>query len=172
MMVKKTKRMQVGLFMKLLIVDDEELTRSGLVSSIDWEKLGITEIRQASDGIYGLQEARDFLPDIVLCDVRMPRMNGITMLEQIETFLPQVAGIFMSGYSDKEYLKAAIKLKAINYIEKPIDPAEIAETIQKAVEQCQKQSLEQLAASMNLLQAARKRKLQNQIAQLDMLLGI
>ena len=78
----------------------------------------------------------------------------------------------MSGYSDKEYLKAAIKLKAINYIEKPIDPAEIAETIQKAVEQCQKQSLEQLAASMNLLQAARKRKLQNQIAQLDMLLGI
>ena len=80
--------------------------------------------------------------------------------------------IFMSGYSDKEYLKAAIKLKAINYIEKPIDPAEIAETIQKAVEQCQKQSLEQLAASMNLLQAARKRKLQNQIAQLDMLLGI
>lgn len=122
--------------MKLLIVDDEELTRSGLVGSIDWEKLGITEIRQASDGIYGLEEAKGFLPDIILCDVRMPRMNGITMLEQIEAFLPQVAAIFMSGYSDKEYLKAAIKLKAINYIEKPIDPAEIVETITKAVEQC------------------------------------
>lgn len=122
--------------MKLLIVDDEELTRNGLVSSINWEKLGISQIRQASDGIYGLEEARSFLPDIVLCDVRMPRMNGITMLEQIETFLPDIAAIFMSGYSDKEYLKAAIKLKAINYIEKPIDPAEIEETITKAVAQC------------------------------------
>lgn len=122
--------------MKLLIVDDEELTRNGLVSSIDWEQLGITGIRQASDGVFGLEAARSFAPDIILCDVRMPRMDGIAMLEQIESFLPDVAAIFMSGYSDKEYLKAAIKLKAINYIEKPIDPAEIRETITKAVEQC------------------------------------
>lgn len=122
--------------MKLLIVDDEELTRNGLVSSINWEKLGISEIRQASDGIHGLEIARAFQPDIVLCDVRMPRMNGIVMLEQIESFLPEIAAIFMSGYSDKEYLKAAIKLKAINYIEKPIDPAEIEETVTRAVEQC------------------------------------
>lgn len=122
--------------MKLLIVDDEELTRNGLVSSINWEKLGITEIRQANDGIFGLEAARTFLPDIILCDVRMPRMDGITMLEQVEAFLPDVASIFMSGYSDKEYLKAAIKLKAINYIEKPIDPAEIEETITRAVEHC------------------------------------
>ncbi|MDE6203108.1 MAG: response regulator, partial [Lachnospiraceae bacterium] len=75
--------------MKLLIVDDEKLTRNGLVSSINWEKLGISEIRQASDGINGLEAAREFLPDIVLCDVRMPRMNGIAMLEQIEAFLPE-----------------------------------------------------------------------------------
>lgn len=134
--------------MKLLIVDDEELTRNGLVSSINWEKLGITEIRQASDGIYGLEAARAFLPDIILCDVRMPRMNGITMLEQIEAFLPNVAAIFMSGYSDKEYLKAAIKLKAINYIEKPIDPAEIRETITRAVEQCNRLHM---AASADVL---------------------
>ncbi len=122
--------------MKLLIVDDEELTRNGLVSSIDWENLGITEIRQACDGADGLKTARAFLPDIILCDVRMPRMNGITMLEQIEAFLPDVAAVFISGYSDKDYLKAAIRLKAVNYIEKPIDPAEIRETITRAVEQC------------------------------------
>lgn len=124
--------------MKLLIVDDEELTRNGLVNSINWKKLGICEIRQASDGVFGLAAARAFLPDIILCDVRMPRMDGIAMLEQIEAFLPDVAAIFMSGYSDKEYLKAAIKLKAINYIEKPIAPAVIEETITSAVEQCRK----------------------------------
>ena len=58
--------------MKLLIVDDEELTRTGLVSSIDWESLGITEILQADDGMNGLEMARLHKPEIILCDVRIP----------------------------------------------------------------------------------------------------
>ena len=63
--------------MKLLIVDDEELTRTGLISSIDWDSLGITEILQADDGVNGLEMARLYKPEIILCDVRMPRMTGI-----------------------------------------------------------------------------------------------
>lgn len=58
--------------MKLLIVDDEELTRTGLISSIDWDSLGITEILQADDGVNGLEMARLHKPEIILCDVRMP----------------------------------------------------------------------------------------------------
>ena len=108
--------------MKLLIVDDEELTRTGLISSIDWDSLGITEILQADDGVNGLEMARLHKPEIILCDVRMPRMTGIAMLERLEKILPDCVPIFMSGYSDKEYLKAAIKLKAVNYIEKPLHP--------------------------------------------------
>ena len=69
--------------MKLLIVDDEELTRTGLISSIDWDSLGITEILQADDGVNGLEMARLHKPEIILCDVRMPRMNGIDMLERL-----------------------------------------------------------------------------------------
>ena len=69
--------------MKLLIVDDEELTRTGLISSIDWDSLGITEILQADDGVNGLEMARLYKPEIILCDVRMPRMTGIAMLERL-----------------------------------------------------------------------------------------
>ena len=105
--------------MKLLIVDDEELTRTGVISSLDWSSLGIDEVIQADDGVHGLETAKLHKPEIILCDVRMPRMDGITMLERLEKFLPDSVAIFMSGYSDKEYLKAAIKLKAVNYIEKP-----------------------------------------------------
>ena len=105
--------------MKLLIVDDEELTRTGVISSLDWSSLGIDEVIQADDGVHGLETARLYKPEIILCDVRMPRMDGITMLERLEKLLPDSVAIFMSGYSDKEYLKAAIKLKAVNYIEKP-----------------------------------------------------
>lgn len=120
--------------MKLLIVDDEELTRTGVISSIDWDSLGIEEVLQADDGVRGLETARIHKPEIVLCDVRMPRMDGITMLEKMESILPDVVPIFMSGHSDKEYLKAAIKLKAVNYIEKPLDPQEIRDAVAEARE--------------------------------------
>lgn len=111
--------------MKLLIVDDEELTRTGVITSIDWKSFRIDEVFQADDGVNGLETARIHKPEIILCNVRMPRMDGITMLERVEKFLPDSVPIFMSGYSDKEYLKAAIKLKAVNYIEKPLNSVEI-----------------------------------------------
>lgn len=96
-----------------------------MISSLDWSSLGIDEVIQADDGVHGLETARLYKPEIILCDVRMPRMDGITMLERLEKLLPDSVAIFMSGYSDKEYLKAAIKLKAVNYIEKPFSLSEI-----------------------------------------------
>lgn len=122
--------------MKILIVDDEELTRTGVIASVEWEKLGITEIYQADDGVNGLKLARQHRPEIILCDVRMPRMDGITMLETLEKEFSDIVVIFMSGYSDKEYLKAAIQLKAIDYIEKPIEQKELRTVVKKAVERC------------------------------------
>lgn len=122
--------------MKLLIVDDEELTRTGVISSIDWPSIGIQEVLQADDGMNGIEVARVHRPDIVLCDVRMPRLDGIAMLERLEEILPDIVPVFMSGYSDKEYLKAAIKLKAVNYIEKPLNPAEIRDAIIEARDLC------------------------------------
>lgn len=123
--------------MKLLIVDDEELTRRGLISSIDWESLGMDHILQADDGLNALRIARAEKPDIILCDVRMPRMDGIQFIERLETLLPDTSVIFMSGYSDKEYLKAAIKLNAVNYVEKPLNPQEITEAVLDAKERRQ-----------------------------------
>lgn len=118
--------------MKVLIADDEKLTRSGLISSIDWDSLGIEEVFEASNGIEGLQKARTEKPDIILTDMRMPRMDGATMAEKLREILPDSAIIFMSGYSDKEYLKAAIHLKAVSYVEKPLDPSEVTEAIRLA----------------------------------------
>ena len=123
--------------MKLLIADDEELTRAGLISSIDWDALGVEQIFQADDGLKALQIATVHKPDIILSDIRMPRLSGIEMAEEVEKILPDTSLIFMSGYSDKEYLKAAIKLKAVNYVEKPLNPDEIKEAVQEACKQRQ-----------------------------------
>ncbi len=121
--------------MKLLIVDDEKLTRDGLMDSIDWALLGITELAQADDGLHGLETALTFRPDILLSDIRMPRMTGIEMAQRLQEENPSLSVIFMSGYSDKEYLKAAIKLKAVNYVEKPINLEEIKEAVTQACRQ-------------------------------------
>lgn len=119
--------------MKLLIADDELLTREGLASAIDWESLGIHQIFQADDGIRALHIAKLHEPDIILSDIRMPRMNGIELVEKLTELLPDTSFIFMSGYSDKEYLKAAIKLKAIDYVEKPLNPEEVRATVVEAI---------------------------------------
>lgn len=122
--------------MKLLIVDDEELTRSGLVSSIAWTDLGITEVFQAADGLQGLAAAGEHRPEIILCDIRMPRMDGIQMAKELQQILPDTAIIFMSGYSDKEYLMAAIRLKAVRYVEKPLNPREVCDAVTEAAVNC------------------------------------
>lgn len=118
--------------MKLLIVDDEKLTREGLSESINWKGLGIDHVYEADDGLNGLELVKKYKPDIILTDIRMPRMNGIELAEKACELLPHSSLIFMSGYSDKEYLKAAIKLNAINYIEKPINPKEVEDAIARA----------------------------------------
>ncbi|MGN0362789.1 MAG: response regulator [Bilifractor sp.] len=118
---------------KLLIVDDENLTRTGLTSSIDWLHLGIDEVYVAEDGLDGLHQASLHKPEIILSDVRMPRMSGIEMMNRIHTLKPDTIFIFMSGYSDKEYLKAAIRLQAVNYVEKPLDIQEVEDTVRSAI---------------------------------------
>ena len=132
--------------MKLLIVDDEKLTREGIRDSLNLESLGISQVLLEDDGIHGLKTALEEEPDIVLTDVRMPRMNGVQMAERILKELPAATIIFMSAYSDKEYLKAAIKLKALGYVEKPLDMEELATAIREAVESSINEKMSQAAA--------------------------
>lgn len=132
---KRTMDKEWDGLIKLLIIDDETTTRKGLVKNIDWKAMGIETIKEAKDGIEGLEIALSFRPDIILSDIRMPGMNGIELATSIKEHIPNCKLIFLSGYSDKEYLKAAIHLNAISYIEKPINLAEVQEVIIKAADQ-------------------------------------
>ena len=132
--------------MKLLIADDEKLTREGIRGNLDLQSLGITQVFLADDGIHGLETGLREHADIVLTDVRMPRMNGVQMAEKLLAAQPDTVIIFMSAYSDKEYLKAAIKLKAVSYVEKPLDMEELASAVREAVENCRTMSTRQVAA--------------------------
>jgi two-component system response regulator YesN len=134
----------------LLIADDEILTREGIIHALPWEKLGIDTIMQADDGIKGIEAATDCKPDIILTDVRMPNMDGIEMSRQIRRIYQDSKIIFMSGYSDKEYLMSAIQLKAVRYIEKPIKNDELIKAIQESVNECLEEQQRQIVEAETL----------------------
>jgi len=118
---------------KLLVVDDETASRDSLVRNIKKMDFYISFIEQADDGLRALDIAAWFCPDIVLTDVRMPRMDGIEMSFELRKINPDVKIIFLSGYSDKEYLKSAIQLRALSYVEKPVDYEELRKALTEAI---------------------------------------
>lgn len=119
--------------MRLLIVDDEAKTRSGLTRHLDWESLGIDFIQTASGAEEAFPLCRQMQPDILLSDIRMRGMDGIEMCRTLRESYPDMGIIFISGYSDKAYLKAAIELGAVYYVEKPIKTEELEKAVKRAV---------------------------------------
>ncbi len=116
----------------LLLADDERLLREGVAELIDWAGLGIDRLLQAENGKEALELAREHAPDILLTDVKMPLMDGIALARAFHREFPETRIIFLSGYADVEYLKAAIQEQAVDYILKPVDPRELESAIGKA----------------------------------------
>jgi two-component system, response regulator YesN len=119
--------------MQLLLVDDEFFVRERIVKQIDWKALGIDAVQTAENGVTALEQARALKPDILLTDVRMPQMDGIKLAEEISCLYADCKIIFISGYSDVPYLRSAIRLHVMNYVEKPIDMEELSASIRNAV---------------------------------------
>ena len=117
--------------MRLLIADDEDYAREGLIESIPWEKYGIDEIMQAKDGREALTISGWFRPDIVLTDIRMPKLNGLEFAERLIRQCPDSKLLFMSGYMEIEYLKKVISLDAVEFVEKPIELDKVEQAVKK-----------------------------------------
>lgn len=117
----------------VLIADDEKMPRTVLQEHLPWDELNVSQVVLASDGQEALEKAQAYQPHIIISDIKMPRMNGLELAAAVRTFLPTCQFVFLSGYSDKEYLKGAIKLKAASYVEKPIDLEEIAEALRSII---------------------------------------
>lgn len=130
--------------MKILIADDEYIIREGL-SSWNWESIGLRVCGIAKDGLEAIEIAREKHPDIILCDIRMPKMDGISAAEQLIKENPQCAVIFLSGYKDFEYAKRALAMGAFDYLLKPTDPEEIYECCKRAVEAVEQKKKLQLS---------------------------
>jgi len=143
--------------MKLLLVDDEDLTRQGLMQYVDWNNLGITHVKGAANGLAALNILDSFQPDILLTDIKMPHMTGIELARKIREKKINCRILFISGYAEKEYLKSAIDLKVEAYIDKPATPANVEKVVSKVVAsilQEREESKKELLMEQNLGQAS------------------
>lgn len=121
---------------KVLFAEDESATRSGILASIDWQSLGISEVRAEKNGALAARAAEEgFCPDILLTDIKMPRMDGIALSHRIREKNPQCSILMISGYTEVDYLKSAIQLKAVNFVDKPIKLDELQEQLRRAVQE-------------------------------------
>lgn len=118
--------------LNLLIVDDEKAVSDTILEKIPWSEIGFSQVVTAKNGIDAMEKCYGFYPDICLSDIKMPKMNGIQLGYCLKERFPESQLIYLSGYTDKEYLKEAIDLHVVGYIEKPIDLEEIRKTVSRA----------------------------------------
>ncbi len=120
------------MLLKILIVEDEEIIRKGLVHTIDWEAMRCIVIGDAANGKIGLEYIKQYEPDVVLTDIIMPQCNGLDMIEAAKAenhLLFQT--IFLTSYAEFDYARKALQLGAFEYLLKPIDEMELAKAIER-----------------------------------------
>ena len=118
---------------RVVLVDDERLIIRGLSTVVPWAELGCEVAGTAHDGAAGLELIRSLRPDIVMTDIRMPNMDGLTMLAAIRSEFPEIQMCVLTAYRDFEYARKAITLGVCRYLLKPSDLEELKEAVRQMV---------------------------------------
>lgn len=115
---------------KVLIVEDEDIIRKGLMFMVNWQEAGCVVAGEARDGQEGLEKIRENRPDIVIADINMPVLDGLGMLENSIREYGYDA-VLVSGYSEFEYARKAITLGVTEYLLKPVDFGALYDALRK-----------------------------------------
>ena len=116
---------------KVLIVDDEPMIREGLRTLIPWTSYGFEIVDSASNGKEALEKYHNHHFDLIIADIRMPEMSGITLIETIREQDKDINFIILSGHADFEYARKAISARVVGYLLKPVDEDELVEYLVK-----------------------------------------
>lgn len=128
---------------KVLLIDDEPLALEGLQLWVDWEKLGFEVSGVGANGLQGLQLMERHLPDLVLVDIHMPVMDGLEMIaEWRRRGHDDTRFIIVTGYSDFDYARKALKYKVSRYLLKPLDEEQMDEEIRSVLHELIEQRAE------------------------------
>ncbi len=121
---------------KILIIEDEASIRR-VLSKILSEENDTYQVEEAEDGVQGLEKIKNTDYDLVLCDIKMPKMDGEELLESVKKIKPEIPIVMISGHGDMETAINTMRLGAFDYISKPPDLNRLLNTVRNALDKKQ-----------------------------------
>jgi len=106
--------------LKVFLAEDEFVVREGIKNNVDWKAHGYEFCGEAGDGELAYSMIQTLKPDIVITDIKMPFMDGLTLSRMVRAAFPNIEIVLLTGYEDFEYAKEAIKIGVCSYLSKPI----------------------------------------------------
>lgn len=116
---------------KILVIDDDRPIRSTLREILEFEKFTVDD---AEDGLAAIKKVEKSTFDLILCDIKMPKMDGIEVLQKIQEIKPEIPVVMISGHGDIETAVGAIKQGAFDFIAKPLDLNRLLVTVRNALD--------------------------------------
>ncbi|NNL80073.1 MAG: sigma-54-dependent Fis family transcriptional regulator, partial [Flavobacteriaceae bacterium] len=118
---------------KILIIEDEAAIRR-VLSKILSEESETYEVDEAEDGLVGLEKIKKDDYGLILCDIKMPKMDGVEVLEAVKTIKPEIPVVMISGHGDLDTAVNTMRLGAFDYISKPPDLNRLLNTVRNALD--------------------------------------
>lgn len=125
---------------KVVIIDDEPIIVKGLSKVVQWEKYGCELIGSAEDGASGIETIRELRPDMIISDICMPGMDGLTMIAALKSEFPEMEICILTGFRDFDYAQRAVNLGVTRFLLKPSNMGQIEEALQAMVHNLKKRT--------------------------------
>ncbi len=116
--------------LRILIAEDEDIIRKGLVYTVDWLSMDCVVVAEASNGKEGLEKILEYRPDVVIADICMPYLDGIEMIRQASESVKFVS-LILTSYAEFDYACRAIDARVREYLLKPVDEEKLARIMEK-----------------------------------------
>lgn len=123
---------------KVLVVEDEEMARKGLILTQDWNALDCVVVGEAADGQAGMELARKLHPDIVITDVKMPGVTGVEMIQALRREGSEAEFVIITAHSDFTYAHNALKAGVADFLLKPFADEELEDALRKVIARIEK----------------------------------
>jgi two-component system response regulator YesN len=156
---------------EVLLVDDESYVTESLDKTIPWSSLDVHRVYCADSAAAALERLEEQPIDIVVTDIRMPEMDGLELIRIIALKWPNIRCILLTGHSDFEYAKRAIRLQAFDYLLKPVNDDEFMITLSNAIESLREEWKESDRHHQVLYNMKSDRSVMQEMLMRDLLLG-
>lgn len=115
--------------LKVLVVEDEELIRKGIVLAVDWAALDCVVVGEAANGEEALEAVERYGPSLIITDLKMPKMDGLELLRRLREAGNDVYVIILTAYDSFEYAQSALRLGAVDFLLKPFHDGDLEQAV-------------------------------------------